>query len=834
MYIGICAAIVREYQDVPKATSLVVTFHTWDQASAEYSLGNFTVISQYGRRLVLELGREVDMSTDVPMITDMIGPDLVQIVEVNGIVTEDALIPVDFQWHLANSEPFGINVENIWSLTNSTKDVIVAILDGGIAEAAKGAFLNLDVSSGYDFVDSDTISQDGSSGRDSDPTDPFVSNPGCTPSWHGTMTASTLAASHNLTMGLGIKGVAQNVTIIPMRVTGKCGSGDVVDVAAAITYAAGGLVNGVGVASRPAKIISISNSAPYSTCPDFFQSAVNQAIDLGAVIVASAGNNNGQSASTRSPANCIGVISVGATARNGNMASYSNLEAIMTAPGGDSANPIRLLRISDTGLLQVGYSTGTSFSTPIVSGALALVLSLCPEIKTASQFVNMFNINLRDTHVELNMRILFTDGVCSGAKSTCPLYKQQTAALSCNTCPDSDGYRPKCVPVYNTASCERCSVGRYFVRNSTGSKCIMCPSWTYSNTTGATTCETCPIGKYIIPVGSSYCADCPVCSPGQYTICSYALGRMCMTCPIGTYSDTYAIKVSGCTQCPKGTYANLTGSTACLACQKCNTTGYYNFKCTTTSEGECTASCPENEGYRPRCLAWNNATCEQCSPGKYLLVNSTGSKCVNCPVGTFSNVSGATVCLACQACNARGYYNLGCTSTSGGDCVSQCAESYGYRLKCLAWNNATCEQCNPGKYLLGNSTGSKCVNCPVGTFSNVSGATVCLVCQGSNYPQTVGSTSCLNVPATTTAAPVVKCAAGSYKNGTMCSNCDPGTYTNTSNSLTVCTVCAPSYYATSSNSTSCLACQICNTAGFYRSECNATSSGTCVKCTNTN
>lgn len=586
MCVGICLSKIQDYE-IPKSTSVVVTFHTRDQASAEYDLRNFTVRSQYGRRLVLDLGREVDMATDVPMLTKMIGPDVVKFIEINGIVTTEQTTLTDIPWHLDNSEPFSIKVEHIWSLTNSTKDIVVAILDGGIAEVAKGAFLNMDVSLGYDFISIESYSKDGSNGRDSDPTDPIVLNPGCTPSWHGTMTASTLAASHNSTMGLGIRGVAQNVTIIPIRVTGKCGLGDIVDVAAAITYAAGGFVNGVGVTTRPAKIISISSSTDYSTCPDFFQSAIDQAISLGAIIVAAAGNNNGISASKRSPANCIGVISVGATARNGNMASYSNLEATMIAPGGEWSDPIRVLKGSDTGILQVGYTQGTSFSTPIVSGALALVLSLCPEIKTASQFVNMFNINRREFDVELNMRILFTGGVCSGIQSTCPLYKQQKTMSTCNTCPSNEGYRPKCVPVYNTASCERCSVGRYFVWNSTGSKCIKCPSWTYSNTTGATTCTTCPLGKYIISTGSNYCADCMECSAGLYTKCSIALGISCAYCPIGTYSDINAIKISGCTPCPQGTYANTIGSSACLPCQNCTTNGYYNSGCNSTYAGTC-------------------------------------------------------------------------------------------------------------------------------------------------------------------------------------------------------------------------------------------------------
>ena len=259
----------------------------------------------------------------------------------------------------------------------------------------------------------------------------------------------------------------------------------------------------------------------------------------------------------------------------------------MTAPGGEFDIPIRLLGISGQGILEVSYTQGTSFATPIVSGALALVLSLCPNIRTVSQFTDIFNVKSLNKEIMLDMRMLFADGVCSGIKDTCPLYKQQAAISNCTQCSSDQGYRPKCL-AWNSATCEQCSIGKYFVRNfTTVSKCILCPLGTFSNTTGSSVCTACSLGTYAKNLGSTICTDCAACNQGYYTICYANAGWACAACPIGTYSNTTSIKVHGCQQCPAGSYANSTGFTACLSCQTCSTAGYYTEGCNATSGGEC-------------------------------------------------------------------------------------------------------------------------------------------------------------------------------------------------------------------------------------------------------
>jgi subtilisin family serine protease len=124
---------------------------------------------------------------------------------------------------------------------------------------------------------------------------------------------------------------------------------------------------------HPAKIISLS-LAGQSACPDYLQSAVIQAVGLGSIIIAAAGNN--QNVSGHFPANCKGVIPVAASTREGKLAGYSNWGNLIavSAPGGDSANAIMTLSVDEMETdFDVSYGIGTSFAVPHVSGVVALI-----------------------------------------------------------------------------------------------------------------------------------------------------------------------------------------------------------------------------------------------------------------------------------------------------------------------------------------------------------------------------------------------------------------------------------------------------------------------------
>ena len=146
------------------------------------------------------------------------------------------------------------NAPGAWDVTKGTSAAIIAVVDGGVRfdhPDLAGRLL-----AGYDFVSADctpgtggcttanqfTTANDGD-GRDPDASDPgdwvtaaeIASNPNlskCTvedSTWHGTHIAGIVGAAGN--NAIGVAGLNWNATILPVRVSGKCGAyrSDVID-----------------------------------------------------------------------------------------------------------------------------------------------------------------------------------------------------------------------------------------------------------------------------------------------------------------------------------------------------------------------------------------------------------------------------------------------------------------------------------------------------------------------------------------------------------------------------------------------------------------------------
>ena len=182
---------------------------------------------------------------------------------------------------------------------------------------------------GYDFINDVTVSNDGD-GRDTDPSDPGDYGCGNGSSWHGTHVSGTIGAASN--NGVGVTGVNWVSKILPARVLGVCG-GYISDIADAIRWSAGIAVAGVPTNANPARVENLSLGGT-EACSNTMQSAINDAVTRGTVVVVAAGNENAD-ASTSEPANCDNVIAVGATTRTGGRASFSNYGSRVTlsAPG---------------------------------------------------------------------------------------------------------------------------------------------------------------------------------------------------------------------------------------------------------------------------------------------------------------------------------------------------------------------------------------------------------------------------------------------------------------------------------------------------------------------
>lgn len=282
------------------------------------------------------------------------------------------------QWALGNSGA-AIRAPQAWDVTTGNSSVVVAVVDTGITDHSD---INSKIVSGYDFISDSDMARDGS-GRDSDPTDAgdYVSSTdSCyqgsfeSSSWHGTHVAGIIAASTG--NAKGVAGVSWGAKIQPVRVLGKCG-GYTSDIADAIRWAAGGNVSGVVTNATPAKVINLSLGGSGS-CPQYLQSAIDDARSRGAVVVVAAGNSAlNLDYNDVTPANCNGVIRVASSGSGGTLSSFSNYgrNVDIMAPGENIYSLGNSGTTTSTSESYTSYS-GTSMAAPYVSGVIALMMSV--------------------------------------------------------------------------------------------------------------------------------------------------------------------------------------------------------------------------------------------------------------------------------------------------------------------------------------------------------------------------------------------------------------------------------------------------------------------------
>jgi serine protease len=204
----------------------------------------------------------------------------------------------------------------------------------------------------------------------------------------------------NANNGIGIAGVDWRAQILPVRTLGKCGGTDQ-DVFEGMMWAAGVPISGVPANPRPARVINMSLGG-YGSCAGALQDAVNLALAQGAIVVVAAGNER-DNAANYAPANCSGVITVAATGVSGNLASYSNYgpRVDLAAPGGDfdRGNAGLIISTSNDGATTPGnpayaIGAGTSFSAPLVTGTVSLMLARNTNL-TAGRVLNILQGTVR-------------------------------------------------------------------------------------------------------------------------------------------------------------------------------------------------------------------------------------------------------------------------------------------------------------------------------------------------------------------------------------------------------------------------------------------------------
>ncbi|GEM_PF-1596720 len=291
------------------------------------------------------------------------------------------------QWYLRQ-----IHAPEAWSVTTGTRNVIVAVIDGGVDITHPDLRDNMWVNEKE--IPGDGIDNDGDGYvddvhgwnfvTDSPDVRPVFKRVQAEEAWsHGTMIASLIGAKGNDATGMA--GVAWNVRLLPLVVLDADGAGTTADIEKAIRYAV----------NHGASVINLSLVGyDYDEALD---QLIRNAADAGVVIVAATGNDDTSKSGINlddTPAYPVcndggrnAVLGVGGTDPLDQKAPYANYgrvctdisapaQSIMAArptfPHGDATRaPVNVPKYAED-------VTGTSLASPLVAGVAALIKSVRP------------------------------------------------------------------------------------------------------------------------------------------------------------------------------------------------------------------------------------------------------------------------------------------------------------------------------------------------------------------------------------------------------------------------------------------------------------------------
>ncbi|MBD3920227.1 S8 family serine peptidase [Paenibacillus sp. PR3] len=324
---------------------------------------------------VIEIGETDDLNKTIAELKS--DPDVVY-AQPNYLLTA-ADVPTDErfaeEWGLSNTgQSVGyskgvpgvdIGVTKAWGTTLGTASTLIGVLDTGIdiqhPDLSERIYVNRNEIAGNGIDDDGNGYIDDVYGWDFANDDNTVYD-SASDDKHGTHTAGIIAASAN---EIGIRGVAPNVTLLPLKfIAGKTGyTSDAIE---AIAYAK----------QMSVKIINASFGSTDAN------PALKDAIMQSGILFIAAAGNNGQN-STINPVypaaySLPNVVSVAALDNTGKLASFSNYGAnIDVAAPGEGI-------LSTLPEEQYGFQSGTSAAAPMVAGIAALVQSQFPDL-TAEQ-----------------------------------------------------------------------------------------------------------------------------------------------------------------------------------------------------------------------------------------------------------------------------------------------------------------------------------------------------------------------------------------------------------------------------------------------------------------
>ena len=270
-------------------------------------------------------------------------------------------------------------------------------------------------------------------------------------------------------------------------------------------------------------------------------------------------------------------------------------------------------------------------------------------------------------------------------------------------------------------------------------------------------CEACAAGGFKDVNGS---AACTVCMRGMYSTATAAISEAtCQDCPASTYSGAGSGLLTNCTcnkgytgpdglecaACIAGTYKDVNGSAPCSPCSQ----GKYSTETGEISESTC-SQCPAYTYSAHGSGMLTNCTCNKGYTGP------DGIQCAACIAGTYKDVNGSALCVACQ----EGKY-----STAWGairDATCQCCPAHSHSPS-GSGRQTNCT-CNAG---FEGPNGQPCEGCEEGKYKSVNGTVPCALCPARSH--TMGLV----------AQPTCTCFPETYASSTeplVCHRCPRGAY----------------------------------------------------------
>ena len=274
--------------------------------------------------------------------------------------------------------PREVNADQLWSQGTTGRGVTVAVLDSGVAADPDLVTPASRILASVNFADQRSTAD---------------------PGGHGTHVAGIIAGNGTRSAGEFV-GVAPEANIVDVRVLSSTGSGRISSVVAGIEWVLAHRV------TYNIRVINLSFGAPTPTSyrTDPMSAAVEIAWRRGLVVVAAAGNSGPGRDTVASPGIDPYVITVGAADDHGTISprddtlapfsswgtADSNAKPDLLAPG----RRIVSIRVQGSALdtlfpdhVVVAHNgstylrlSGTSMATPVVSGAVALLLQAQPSL----------------------------------------------------------------------------------------------------------------------------------------------------------------------------------------------------------------------------------------------------------------------------------------------------------------------------------------------------------------------------------------------------------------------------------------------------------------------